>query len=196
MAPAARDQRSHREALSRYRTCRTWLPAGAVHREHRTVPAEAANARGILTGTGNRRRHARFTTVQPFHRSSMPQTYGTLIACAHVVTTGETLLSIASRFGVAPQTIAYDNGISDSAQLKVGASLVIPPFDAAIHVMAAGDTVSSVAARFGLDPDAVRAVNRIASDDGDAIEGRALLIPVLDARYPGFRLHLSDAPRV
>src|SRR5205823_10823402 len=56
---------------------------------------------------------------------------------AHVVTTGETLLSIASRFGVAPQTIAYDNGISDSAQLKVGASLVIPPFDAAIHVMAA-----------------------------------------------------------
>src|SRR5207302_2652921 len=76
---------------------------------------------------------------------------------AHVVAAGETLLSIASRFGVAPQTIAYDNGISDSAQLKVGASLVIPPFDAAIHVMAAGDTVSSVAARFGLDPDAVRA---------------------------------------
>jgi murein DD-endopeptidase MepM/ murein hydrolase activator NlpD len=115
---------------------------------------------------------------------------------AHVVTTGETLLSIASRFGVAPQTIAYDNGISDSAQLKVGASLVIPPFDAAIHVMAAGETVASVAERFGLDADAVRAVNRIAPDDGDATEGRALLIPVLDARYPGFRLHLSDPPRV
>jgi murein DD-endopeptidase MepM/ murein hydrolase activator NlpD len=58
------------------------------------------------------------------------------------------------------------------------------------------DTVASVAAQFSLDPETVRSVNRIASDDGDATAGRALLLPVPDARYPGFRLHLSDPPRV
>ena len=115
---------------------------------------------------------------------------------AHVVAPGETLLSIAAQFGIAPQTIAYDNGISDSAQLHAGESLIIPPFDAAIHVMVPGDTIASVASRFGVDAETVRAVNRIAPDDGDATDGRALLLPVPDARYPGFRLRLSDPPRV
>jgi murein DD-endopeptidase MepM/ murein hydrolase activator NlpD len=115
---------------------------------------------------------------------------------SHVVAHGETLLSIAAKAGIAPQTLAYDNGIVDSAQLRVGQSLVVPPFDAAVHVVRAGETVAGISAAYNIEPAAVRELNRVASDDSDAIEGRVLFIPVPDARYPGFRLRLSDAPRV
>jgi murein DD-endopeptidase MepM/ murein hydrolase activator NlpD len=115
---------------------------------------------------------------------------------AHVVTPGETLLSIASQFGVAPQTIAFNNGISDSATLRVGQSLLIPPFDAAIHVMAPGESVATVAARFAMDVEVVRDLNRIGSDDAALGDPGVLLIPVPDGRFPGFRLHLSEPPRV
>ena len=126
------------------------------------------------------------TAVSP----DRPQVY------AHVVTAGESLLSIAARFGVAPQTIAYNNDMSDSGALQVGQSLLIPPFDAAIHVMSPGDSVDALAARFGVDADALRELNRIGSDDGASGDPRVVLIPVADARFPGFRLRLSEPPRV
>jgi murein DD-endopeptidase MepM/ murein hydrolase activator NlpD len=98
----------------------------------------------------------------------------------HAVVTGETLLSIAARYGITPQTLAYNNGIRDTAELRPGQSVVIPPIDAAIHVVRDGETLSDIAASFGADPDAVRTV----------------LIPMPAGRYPGFRLRVSDAPRV
>jgi murein DD-endopeptidase MepM/ murein hydrolase activator NlpD len=115
---------------------------------------------------------------------------------AHIVVPGDTLLSIAARFGITPQTLAFDNGIVDTSQIRAGQALIVPPFDAAIHILQADDTIADVATRFGLDPATVRAVNRIAADDSDATEGRALLLPMPDARYPGFRLRVSDPPRV
>jgi murein DD-endopeptidase MepM/ murein hydrolase activator NlpD len=115
---------------------------------------------------------------------------------AHVVAPGETLLSLAVRYGVAPQTLAYNNAIADTAELRVGQSLVVPPFDAAIHVIREGETPTDIAARFGADPEAVLAANRAALDATYDTPGRPLLIPVPDGRYPGFRLKVSDAPRV
>lgn len=114
----------------------------------------------------------------------------------HAVAPGETLLSIAARYGVTPQTLAYNNQIKDTAELRAGQSLVIPPIDAAIHVVRDGETVASIAARFGADPDTVRTVNSVAFEPADVTPGRVLLIPVPEGRYPGFRLVVSDAPRV
>jgi murein DD-endopeptidase MepM/ murein hydrolase activator NlpD len=115
---------------------------------------------------------------------------------AHVVASGETLLSIAVDHGIAPQTLAYNNGIADTAQLQVGQSLMVPPFDAAIHVVREGETLDEIAARFGVDADAVRAANGRTFDAIDDTPGRLVLIPVADARYPGFKLTVSEAPRV
>lgn len=115
---------------------------------------------------------------------------------AHVVTAGETLLSIAIDHGIAPQTLAYNNGIADTAQLRVGQSLLVPPFDAAIYVVGEGETAEHVAGRFDVSADAVRAANQRAFDGIDDTPGRWVLVPVPDARYPGFRLRVSEAPRV
>ena len=114
----------------------------------------------------------------------------------HAVAPGETLLSIAARYGITPQTIAYNNGIKDTAELRPGQSVVIPPIDAAIHVVRDGETVSSIAASFGADADTVRNVNSVAFEPADVTVGRLLLIPMPEGRYPGFRLVVSDAPRV
>jgi len=113
---------------------------------------------------------------------------------AHVVLPGETLLSIAVDHGIAPHTLAYNNGIADTANLRVGQSLIVPPFDAAIHIVREGETLADIAARFGVDVGAVRAADQTAFVD--EAPGRVLIVPVPDARYPGFRLRVSEAARV
>ena len=115
---------------------------------------------------------------------------------AHVVAPGETLLSLAILYGIAPQTIAYNNAIADTADVRVGQSLVVPPFDAAIHVVREGETAAGIAARFGVEAETVRAANHAEYDATYDAPGRALLVPMPDGRYPGFRLKVSDAPRV
>jgi len=114
----------------------------------------------------------------------------------HAVTSGETLLSIAASYGITPQTLAYNNGIKDTSELRPGQSVVIPPIDAAIHVVQDGETLAGIAASFGADPDAVRTVNSVAFEPSDVTAGRVLLIPMPEGRYPGFRLVVKDAPRV
>jgi murein DD-endopeptidase MepM/ murein hydrolase activator NlpD len=114
----------------------------------------------------------------------------------HVVAPEETLLSIAARYAIAPQTLAYDNNISDTAALRVGQSLIVPPFDAAIHVVREGETLAGIAATYGVDVDAIRAADRSTFEAADDTPGRMLIVSVPDARYPGFRLVVSDAPRV
>lgn len=114
----------------------------------------------------------------------------------HAVVAGETLLSIAADYDITPQTLAYNNGIMDTAQLRPGQSLVVPPIDAAIRAVREGETLAGIAASFGADPDAVRAVNSIAFEPADVTPGRVLLIPMPEGRYPGFRLVVKDAPRV
>jgi murein DD-endopeptidase MepM/ murein hydrolase activator NlpD len=114
----------------------------------------------------------------------------------HTVEPGETLLSIAALYGVTPQTLAYNNGIKDTAQLRPGQSLVVPPIDAAIHVVSDGETVDDIAASFGVDPAVVRTINSVAYEPADVTAGRVLLVPMPEGRYPGFRLMVSEAPRV
>jgi murein DD-endopeptidase MepM/ murein hydrolase activator NlpD len=114
----------------------------------------------------------------------------------HVVAREETLLSIAARYGIAPQTLAYDNNIGDTGQLRVGQSLIVPPFDAAIHVVQEGETLAGIAAAYGVEADAIRAADRSTFQAADDTPGRMLIVSVPDARYPGFRLRVSDAPRV
>jgi len=115
---------------------------------------------------------------------------------AHVVGPGETLLSIAAGYGITPQTLAYNNGLADTASLRDGQALVVPPLDAAIYVVREGETIADIATRFGADPGEVRDLNRVAYEPTDVTDGRVLLVPVPDGRFPGFRLRVTDAPRV
>lgn len=114
----------------------------------------------------------------------------------HLVEIGEDLLSIAARYGVTPQTIAVNNGIADSAEVRPGRLLRIPAEDVLLYTVREGDTVEAVAARFGVDPEAIRERNRLDFEPANADPGAVLVVPAASGGYGLTRLHISDPPRV
>ncbi len=68
----------------------------------------------------------------------------------YIVQPGDTVYSIADKFGVSYQRIISDNGISADRTLAVGQSLLIL-FPKITHTFRSRDTLYSIAARYGTD---------------------------------------------
>ena len=69
---------------------------------------------------------------------------------------GDTVSTIAARFGLQPESIAWNNvEISDQDVLAVGQLLRIPATDGIIHEVRLDETLSDVAARYAVDLNAI-----------------------------------------
>lgn len=108
-------------------------------------------------------------------------------ASGHVVQPGETLASIAARYGVSAAALARANGISNPNYIRIGQVLVIPGSSssggatggattAGVYTVRAGDTLGSIAARYGVSTAALAAANGIANPNRIYI-GMKLKIP-------------------
>jgi LysM repeat protein len=111
----------------------------------------------------------------------------------HVVEAGETLYSIARRYGVKLDDLLEDNGIDGQAvtKVRVGTKLTIkgpasqapqsPPAEAprsyATHVVAKDETLWSIARRYGATVDEIKAANP-AVDASKLYVGARLRVPV------------------
>lgn len=111
----------------------------------------------------------------------------------HVVRSGETLSSIAARYGTSAGTLARVNHLSDPNLIVEGTKLRVPGSGggstsvatgaSGTHVVSRGDTLSSIAARYGVSVDALARANGI--DDPDMIvAGRSLRIPGASGASP------------
>lgn len=69
----------------------------------------------------------------------------------HVVSDGETLSSIADRYGLDVSTILWENELSENAVLKPGMELRILPVDGVRHKVSRGETIYTIGKRYGLD---------------------------------------------
>lgn len=67
----------------------------------------------------------------------------------HVVAPGETVSSIAARYGADPVRLARDNSVPPSGALAVGQTLVLR-FPRQTHSVQQGETLTSIAARYGV----------------------------------------------
>ena len=67
----------------------------------------------------------------------------------HVVSYGETVYSIARRYGVDPARLAADNGVPASGELAVGQTLAVR-FPRQMYSVQRGDTLERIAGRFGV----------------------------------------------
>jgi LysM repeat protein len=99
--------------------------------------------------------------------------------CAvHIVRRGETLYSIARRYGVNMWTIAHANGITNPNRIYVGQRLVIPTGQptGTVHVVQPGETLTRIALRYGVGVWAIARANGITNLNHIYV-GQRLTIP-------------------
>lgn len=96
----------------------------------------------------------------------------------HIVQAGETLQTIAARYGTTWQAIAAANALSNPNQIFVGQRLVIPsaPAQPRYYTVQRGDTLFSIATRYGVTIQALSVANSLANPN-QIFVGQRLVIP-------------------
>ncbi len=102
----------------------------------------------------------------------------------HVVRRGETLASIAARYGVSVGSIVQANSLRNANFIWVGQRLVIPassapnpaPGTGAVYYVRRGDTLANIAVRYGVSLQALMSANNIGNPNLIYV-GQRLVIP-------------------
>lgn len=124
---------------------------------------------------------------------------GQTIVGSHLVAAGETLASIARRYGTTVEAIAQVNGITNPSQIFIGTQLTIAegvaqsqpaePTGISLHTVESGETLAAIAARFGTSVQALIATNGIENPDlikaGQqlSVPSTGWVCPVSNSRY-------------
>ncbi|MCC6711591.1 MAG: M23 family metallopeptidase [Candidatus Pacebacteria bacterium] len=101
----------------------------------------------------------------------------------HIVTEGETLSSIAQRYGLQVDTILWENNLTETSKIKPGDSLKILPIDGIRHKVARGETIYSIGKKYGLEGSQVQMIvdypfNEFLNDENfDVVAGQFLMVP-------------------
>lgn len=77
---------------------------------------------------------------------------------SYTAVAGDTVTSIAQKFGVTSDSIKWSNGLS-SDTVNAGTKLAIPPVNGIVYTVKAGDTVQSLAAKYKANADQIIAYN-------------------------------------
>ena len=97
-------------------------------------------------------------------------------AQTYVVHPGETVASIADKFGVTEDDIRASNQpLFRGAQVKPGDEITVPPIHGFVYTVGSGDTVNSLASRFQVDAGTIADFNFLPSPS--LVPGIQLVIP-------------------
>lgn len=92
----------------------------------------------------------------------------------YTVQSGDTVSSIANKFGITSDSLRWSNGLSGEA-IDIGKILNIPPVNGIVYTVAAGDTPESLAGRFSANKDQIIAMND--AEIGGLQVGTQVIIP-------------------
>ncbi|MDP2726770.1 MAG: M23 family metallopeptidase [Dehalococcoidia bacterium] len=94
------------------------------------------------------------------------------------VVQGDTVSTIAERFGISTQTILWTNNMSNADFIKLGQKLLILPVSGLFYAVEKGDSLLYIASQFGVDTEAILGYkpNGLSNADSLAI-GQRLIIP-------------------
>lgn len=93
----------------------------------------------------------------------------------YVVIDGDTISSIARRFGVSVNTILWANNMSFSSYVKPGQKLRVPSISGVIHTIARGDTLASIAKKYAINLAAIQEANGLTTEG--LTVGTSLIVP-------------------
>ena len=96
----------------------------------------------------------------------------------HIVKSGDTLTTIASKYGMSVSLLATINALSDVHSLKVGQTLKLVSLPRIYHVHE-GDSLSTIAQQFGMATRTLAAYNQIASPYKIVVGQEIILRPTL-----------------
>ncbi|MCX6779662.1 MAG: M23 family metallopeptidase [Candidatus Magasanikbacteria bacterium] len=98
-------------------------------------------------------------------------------AAKYIVAPGDTLKSVAIKFGVNVDTILWENNLTAKATLKLGQVLSIPPASGVMYTVKKGDTLGRIAGVYGAKSADIIAFNNLTSDGHDLHVGERIMIP-------------------
>lgn len=76
----------------------------------------------------------------------------------HTVAEGETISSIAERYGLQSTTVMWENDLTESSKIKPGQELRILPLDGVRHKVARGETINSIGKKYGLEGSEIQVI--------------------------------------
>ncbi len=91
----------------------------------------------------------------------------------YTVVAGDSVSSVAQKFGVSSDSIRWSNNITGNA-LTIGNKIFIPPAEGIAYVVAAGDTPSSLATKYHTSAENISADND--AEQGGLVVGRRIYI--------------------
>lgn len=98
----------------------------------------------------------------------------------YIVQAGDTISTIAEKFGVSSDTIRWENDLTSVKTLKTGQKLRILPVTGVLYAVKRGDTIYSIAKKHGVDAQVIVdwPYNSFANDETFALAvGQDLIIP-------------------
>lgn len=100
----------------------------------------------------------------------------TLKLISHTVRQGDSLLGLALKYSVTPETILWANELGNGELLRIDEVLTIPPVSGVVHQVRNGDTVESVAETYCVDPAVIYETNGLGRQ-AKLVEGSRLIVP-------------------
>lgn len=109
----------------------------------------------------------------------------------HTVASGETLSTIAERYGVSSNTIKWENNISNANSIRIGQNLLVPPVNGISYTVKRGDTLGSISNRYEIKSEAIIAQNNLESET--IRQGQSIFLPGAEPIVPA--PVVAQAPR-
>lgn len=94
----------------------------------------------------------------------------------YTVEGGDTISSIAEKFGVSTNTILWENRLGPRDLIKPGNKLTILPTSGVSHQIKKGDTLAKIASTYGVTADSIITYNKLANADAISTD-QILIIP-------------------
>ncbi|PIQ67304.1 hypothetical protein COY25_03195 [Candidatus Uhrbacteria bacterium CG_4_10_14_0_2_um_filter_41_7] len=101
----------------------------------------------------------------------------------YVMVSGDSLSTIAEKFGISVNTLLWSNDLTIHSVLKPGKTLTILPVSGVKHEVKTGDTITKIAKTYNVEESAILEYNKLASAD-DLVIGESLIIPGGEVKAP------------